>query len=398
MTEAAAAEKRQVSFVSVGAGGYGAHYLRAFFERGEAERLTISGIVEPFADRIAQEDRARIQALDIPVYPSLDEFYSRHSADYCVISSPIQFHKEQLETALANGSHVLCEKPISATVEQAEEMIALRDKYGKKVAIGFQWSFAPAMLALKQDLLAGRYGRPMYLKSRLLWPRDAAYYGRGIGWAGSIRDKSGRLTLDSVANNATAHYLHNMFFLCGGQLDRSASVQRTRALLLRANPIENYDTCFIETDLISGQGDPFQTLFIATHAVNEEVRLECEYRFENATVRIEDGQVIAYPTSGDPVDYGNANADDFRKLFVMADAVRGLTEIPCSMEAALEHTRCIGLCQSSMTPQPFPQDVIRHQGELTWVEGLAELTQLAYNQERLPTADDAPYAQPGEWR
>jgi hypothetical protein len=55
--------------------------------------------------------------------------------------------------------------------------------------------------------MKGMLGRPKRLKTLVLWPRDFAYYNRN-DWAGKKTDQNGRPVLDSVAHNATSHFLH----------------------------------------------------------------------------------------------------------------------------------------------------------------------------------------------
>jgi predicted dehydrogenase len=124
---------------------------------------------------------------------------------------------EQTLTALRGGSHVLCEKPAAATPKEAVRMQEAAQAAGRHLAIGYQWSYSRAVQDLKRDILQGRFGRPVGLKSIVLWPRDAAYYHRAP-WAGRMQDGEGRPIRDSVANNATAHYLHTMFFLLGAEI------------------------------------------------------------------------------------------------------------------------------------------------------------------------------------
>ena len=162
-----------------------------------------------------------------------------------MIATPTFLHRTHSLCAMAHGSHVLCEKPAAASVADVEAMIQGEKTYGRFLAIGYQWSFAPAILALKQEILSGKLGKPLTMKTMILWPRDQAYYTRGGGWGGR-RMKDGRLVLDSIASNACAHYIHNMLFLLGSDLHSSASVASVEAMCLRANAIEMFDTCVMQ--------------------------------------------------------------------------------------------------------------------------------------------------------
>lgn len=117
--------KLRIKLALVGMGGYGGFYLRELLCPAEAAPFQLAGIVEPRPERcrLIQEVKNR----HIPVFPDLSSLYAENKVDLLVISSPIQFHCEQTCLALAQGSHVLCEKPISATIDDAQKMIAARN-------------------------------------------------------------------------------------------------------------------------------------------------------------------------------------------------------------------------------------------------------------------------------
>src|SRR5262249_54283670 len=146
---------------------------------------------------------ADLVALAIPVYPTLERMYAEHNPDLVVIASPIQVHCEQTVTALGHGSHVLCEKPLCATLDQIDQMIAARNRAQRQVAIGYQWSFAPSFHSLKQDINDGLLGEPVRLSTFVCWPRDERYYKRNR-WAGRQFDDAGQPVYDSPVNNACA--------------------------------------------------------------------------------------------------------------------------------------------------------------------------------------------------
>ena len=214
-------ESKNVSSVSVvlsGIGGYGLMYLSAILDRPDGNRFRLAAVADPFPERCSRLDD--IHSRSIPIFRSLDDFFRNERADMAILSSPIQWHSRQACLGLEMGSHVLCEKPLAATVQDAGRIIRSRNESGKQVAVGYQWSFSMAIRALKENVLNGDFGKPIRLKTLHLWPRDEKYYRRNE-WAGRKCDASGGWILDSPANNAFAHELHNMFFLLGGRIDRS---------------------------------------------------------------------------------------------------------------------------------------------------------------------------------
>ena len=98
--------------------------------------------------------------------------------DRIVLATPIQHHAAQTCAALERGLAVLCEKPAAASLDEVRRMAAARERAGRLVAIGYQWSFSTAMRRLRRDIAECRFGRPRRLRAWVAWPRDAAYYGR----------------------------------------------------------------------------------------------------------------------------------------------------------------------------------------------------------------------------
>lgn len=332
---------KPIDIVIVAAGGYGAGYVRELLDHPERADVRLAGIVEPYPESCPYIGEVR--EMGIPVFADLLSFYAQGSADLAVISSPIQFHAEQAVLAMDSGSHVLLEKPIAADSEHADKIRAARDRTGKLCAIGYQWCYNEALLALKRDILNGDLGAPLRLKAIALWPRAQSYYRRGIGWAGRRYDQQNRPVMDSVVSNATAHYLMNMLWMLGGAIDGAAEVANLRAVTARVNPIENFDSVFLR-----GEAAGAELLYIATHAVDRSHGPEFEYEFERGTIHYlsEDGddRLIAKMTDGSARVYPGMSgaATVGPKLWRTIDAIKGDADpsaIPCPIEAACAHTR-----------------------------------------------------------
>lgn len=388
-------ETSPVTVLLVAVGGYGHTYVNALLDQPQPEKARVVGVVDPFADgckRIAE-----IRQRGIPIYASLDEFYARQPAELAVISSPIHLHCPQTCAALEHGSHVLCEKPVAATVQEARQMQATSVRTGRSSAIGYQWSFSPAVQALKADIHAGRLGAPKRLRTLVLWPRNETYYRRNH-WAGALRNAHGDWILDSPVNNATAHYLHNMFYVLGRAPSESAMPVRLTAELYRANPIGNYDTGIVRAWTESG----VEILFYSTHTTTLLRGPEFVYEFENARVVYGAGnkQIVAEFPDGTRQAYGSPDADTPRKLWDCVAAARGQGPIACTVAAATAQTLCMNGMQESATPiAGFPAEMVSRQGDegtrVTVVAGLDAALIRAYEQGRLPAELGLPWAVAG---
>jgi predicted dehydrogenase len=348
--------EKPVSIVLVGIGGMGAAYLAALLENKEQRDFRLVGTVDPQPRRCPQ--LAELRALDIPVFERLEEFYARHRADLAIIASPIHFHCGQSCLALSRESSVLCEKPAAGTVQEVLRMREAERAAGRWVAVGFQWSFSTAIQALKNDLRAGMYGRPRRLKCLYLWPRNEAYYRRN-DWAGKLKDPEGRWILDSPANNAMAHDLHNMFYVLGRETTSSAGPAEVEAELYRANAIENFDTAAARVRTEEG----VEILFFVSHASNEDRGPVVRYEFEKAVVRCDSrtsGLWAEFP-DGTRKDYGVPDAEPMNKLWQSIAGAREEGARPlCGLDAAASQTLCMNGIQDSMPDiRTFPAGLIR---------------------------------------
>lgn len=376
-------------------GGYGCHYLRALLDDLPPGRAALAGVADPIARQSAEWPR--VSRAGVPVVDDIDGFFAAgHRADLTVVASPIQFHVPQSVAALTGGSHVLCEKPIGASVPDVDRLLEARDRAGRLVMIGYQWSFSEAVQRLKRDLLAGRYGRPLRLATLCAWPRDAAYYRRN-SWAGRLRDRAtGAWVLDSPANNAMAHFLHNALFLLGDGLERSAAPVSLTAELARAYPLESADT--VASRIVTDGG--CEVLFLASHVTEHRIeprfRLECEGG--TVTLGETDRRIVATGEGGRVTDYGDPDATpQFQKLVVALERARHPGTAVCGVEAAAAQTVCVvAMHESAREIVPFPGALRRgHPDERVHVIRLEDELRRCYGSGVLPSEIGCPWAVPG---
>ena len=91
---------------------------------------------------IAKELSAQYQ---IPAYISYETLLD--DIDAIVIVTPTTTHFELAKRAIEKGKHCFIEKPVTSTLEEANALIALQEKYGVKVQVGHVERFNPAFLA-----------------------------------------------------------------------------------------------------------------------------------------------------------------------------------------------------------------------------------------------------------
>ena len=384
----------ETTIALVGIGGYGQHYLRELLFVPPERNIRLVAGIDPYPER--SNFYATFQERNIPIYPDLATFYQHEHADLVILAVPIHLHAPLSSLALEHGSHVLCEKPLGASLADVEQMQAAERKAGRILAIGYQWSFADPILALKRDILAGRFGRPLHFKSLLLWSRSRAYYHRN-NWAGRIRSAEGDWVLDSPVHNATAHYLHNMLFLLGSTLETSVTPTSLYAELYRANPIENYDAAALRVQTEPG----VELLFLTCHPVLENIGPLAEYVFEDAVIEFpgEEHSFQARMKDGSLISYGNPDAGNDNKVWQIIDAMHTGGRVVCDTRTALPELLCVlGAQKTPINDVPAQYVHVQEHGQdsTIWVEGLADAWQAAYAANQVPAvASHAPWLRPG---
>lgn len=392
----ASSHNRPTRLVLIGIGGYGHFYIehiRALHAQGVAK---LSAVVDPRPE--LSPDWPEVQQLGIPVYATLEEYLSKETpAELAIICSPIPYHADQTCAALAAGMHVLCEKPIAATLADGQRMQAAADaRPDLFLEIAYQWSFSRAIQSLKHDILQGELGAPLRLRTRVAWPRDKAYYTRN-NWTGCIQTPQGQPVFDSPVSNATAHYLHNMLYLCGPTIAQSARPLRMEAECYRANPIETFDAACCRLTL----DNKAELIFYTAHCVELEDGPHFCFEFENGTVSYSNGtELRAVFKDGSERNYGKQGDDTMRKLDICAARCRQPSPDICPPAAAMAHTVCVHGFQE-VTPHVFKPEQLQIKGEpgaspLTYLPEMNQAMIDAYDTGKLFSENATTWAMPAQ--
>jgi predicted dehydrogenase len=366
-----------IRIVLAGIGGYGINYVTSLLQLLQQDAtIHLAGLIDPTARR----SPVYPMVSHLPIYPDLESFYRERSADLAILASPIPYHAEQILTALVHGSHVLCEKPLCATREQGLALIRAQEQSGLQVGIGYQWSYSPVNLRARADVQAGLYGRPLTLRTCVAWPRSLAYFGRS-NWAGKLHLADGQPVFDSVLNNATAHYLHNMLFFLGRGVHDAVKPDRISARLLRIQPIESFDTAFVRMECDWPGGAPVILLMASSHSTVRQAGPDLDYQFERGSLTVRDGRISGVLTQDGntrTLDYGLILRDDsvIDKIQALLAVVRSGQRPVCDVRTALAQTDVIARLHETVPIEDVPTELIRRDrhDEADWLmaDGLDE--------------------------
>ncbi len=115
--------------------------------------------ISAIASRDLEKARGAARSLNISkFYGSYEELLADSEIDAIYNPLPNNLHVEWTVKAATAGKHVLCEKPIAMTAEEARELIETRDKTGVKIQEAFMVRTHPQWLAVRDLIAQNRIG------------------------------------------------------------------------------------------------------------------------------------------------------------------------------------------------------------------------------------------------
>jgi predicted dehydrogenase len=135
----------------VGCGYWGPKHIRVYHELVEA---TLSMVCDLDKNRLQQ---VRAQYPYVKTTIDYEEFL-RNGVDAVVIATPVNTHFKLAKEALLNDKHVLIEKPITATSQEALELIELAESRNLILMAGHTYEYHPAVEFLREIIHKGELG------------------------------------------------------------------------------------------------------------------------------------------------------------------------------------------------------------------------------------------------
>jgi predicted dehydrogenase len=204
--------------------------------------------------------------------------YADDELDVIDICTPSFLHYQQTLDALAANKHVIVEKPIAGSLQEADELIAAERASNKRVMPIFQYRFGRGLRKLKFLREQNIAGRAYLATSETSWRRRAAYYA--VPWRGKWKTELGGalVTLAIHAQDAVQ-------FILG---DARSIAAHTATLV---NPIETEDSA---TVAIRMRDDSLVSFSVTTGSSVEISRQR--FCFENL---VAESNLRAYTFTGD---------------------------------------------------------------------------------------------------
>jgi len=196
----------------VGTGVMGRNHARVLREMRDVELVGVADSNLDAARQVAGFHATR-------GYASLEELLKKEKPEAVTIAVPTENHHRAVMEALAAGCHVMVEKPIAATLAEADELVAAARSASRVLAVGHIERYNPAVLELKRRLDEGQLGRAYQFDAQRLGP-----------FPQRIRDVG-------VVIDLATHDLDLMRFLTGSEIVRVYAETRRKVHTTREDMV-----------------------------------------------------------------------------------------------------------------------------------------------------------------
>ena len=118
------------------------------------------------ASRRIERAKALSESLGCEATNDWKQVIARPDIEAVLVLTPPHIHAEMSIEAMRAGKHVLCEKPLSRTLEEAQNMVEVAKQEGVVLKCGFNHRHHPGIKQAKELLDQGAIGKPCFIRSR----------------------------------------------------------------------------------------------------------------------------------------------------------------------------------------------------------------------------------------
>lgn len=166
-------KKLQVAVIGCGGIANQKHFPALTSQKDKCEIVAFCDIIKERAEQAA----AKYGTPDAKVYTDYNELLNDKEIDVVHVCTPNVSHCPITVAAFKAKKHVMCEKPMAATTEDAQKMMEAWKKSGKKFTIGYQNRFRTDAQALKRACEEGKLGDIYFAKAHALRRRAVPTWG-----------------------------------------------------------------------------------------------------------------------------------------------------------------------------------------------------------------------------
>ncbi len=157
-----------VDIALIGAGSIGARHIQAI---RATDRVRLTAIVDP-----AQNAANTAQELGVKYFAETEALFSDLTVSGAIIGTPTEHHNAPALTAMKHGAHVMIEKPISASNEEAAAIIAATKTYDRHALIAHHRRYYPTVDKARDLVQGGSIGKLVAVSGQWAVRKHDSYY------------------------------------------------------------------------------------------------------------------------------------------------------------------------------------------------------------------------------
>ncbi|HEU4764121.1 MAG TPA: Gfo/Idh/MocA family oxidoreductase [Candidatus Eisenbacteria bacterium] len=143
----------------IGCGYWGPNLVRNLLSNRKCDGVTVCDA------STSNLERARERFPHLRCVGSVDELLADRLVESVLIATPVSTHYPLARACIESGRHTFVEKPLTASVAEAEELIDLADRYGVTLMVGHTFEFSPPVVKIKQIIESGTLGDIFYVSA-----------------------------------------------------------------------------------------------------------------------------------------------------------------------------------------------------------------------------------------
>lgn len=247
---------KKLNFAIIGCGRISYKHVEGLCENKDVANLVATcDVKEELAEAKAKEYTQKMgdDSIKVSVYKDYKEMLEKEDIDVVTIATESGYHAEIAIYCMNKGKHVIVEKPMAMSIDDANEMIKVAKKNNVKLSVAHQNRFNKPVQKLREAIEGEKFGRIMNGTARILWRRDDNYY-KQAPWRGTWDLDGGTLM------NQCIHNIDLLQWMIGSEVERVYAECDTYR-----NPIE---------------GEDFGAIIV---------------RFKNGAIGIIEGSAVVYP-------------------------------------------------------------------------------------------------------
>lgn len=247
---------KKLKFAIIGCGRISYKHVEGLVENSDiAELVATCDVKMELAQAKKDEylERMNDKSLKVGTYTDYKEMLECEDIDVVTIATESGYHAEIGIYCMNKGKHIVVEKPMAMSIDDANKMIEVAKANNVKLSVAHQNRFNKPIQKLREAVEENKLGRVMNATARILWRRDDNYY-KQAPWRGTWDLDGGTLM------NQCIHNIDLMQWMVGSEVERV------------------YAEC--DTFRNNIEGEDFGAILV---------------RFKNGAIGIIEGSAVVYP-------------------------------------------------------------------------------------------------------